>query len=80
LLGVNQPKISALRNYRLSGFSVERLLNFLNALGRDVEIIIRRRRSGTSTTRVIAQRGFDRDAAGRSRTAMFRARVGRRSA
>jgi predicted XRE-type DNA-binding protein len=44
-LGVNQPKISALRNYRLEGFSVERLMSFLNALGRDVEIVIRRPRS-----------------------------------
>jgi phage-related protein/predicted XRE-type DNA-binding protein len=41
-LGINQPKISALANYRLEGFSVERLMNFLNALGRDVEIVIRR--------------------------------------
>jgi predicted XRE-type DNA-binding protein len=37
-LGINQPKISALANYRLEGFSVERLMNFSNALGRDVEI------------------------------------------
>jgi predicted XRE-type DNA-binding protein len=44
-LGINQPKISALANYRLEGFSVERLMNFLNALGRDVEIVIRRPRS-----------------------------------
>ena len=44
-LRVNQPKISALANYRLEGFSVERLMNFLNALGRDVEIVIRRPRS-----------------------------------
>ena len=41
LLDINQPKISALANYRLDGFSVERLMHFLNALGRDVEIIIR---------------------------------------
>jgi predicted XRE-type DNA-binding protein len=39
LLHINQPKISALVNYRLSGFSVERLIHFLNALGRDVEIV-----------------------------------------
>jgi predicted XRE-type DNA-binding protein len=32
-LHLNQPKISALANYRLSGFSVERLIHFLNALG-----------------------------------------------
>lgn len=39
-LNINQPKISALRNYRLEGFSVERLMNFLTALDRDVEIVI----------------------------------------
>ena len=44
-LGINQPKISALANYRLDGFSVERLMNFLNSLGRDVEIVIRKSRS-----------------------------------
>jgi Helix-turn-helix domain len=31
-LGINQPKVSALANYRLEGFSVERLMHFLNAL------------------------------------------------
>lgn len=44
VLGINQPKISALANYRLDGFSVERLMHFLNALGRDVEIVIRKSR------------------------------------
>jgi len=42
LLKLNQPKISALANYQLEGFSVERLMRFLNALGRDVEIVVRR--------------------------------------
>ncbi|MEK7406665.1 MAG: helix-turn-helix transcriptional regulator [Acidobacteriota bacterium] len=41
LLGINQPKISALSNYRLNGFSVERLMHFLTALDLDVEIVIR---------------------------------------
>ena len=49
-LGINQPKISALVNYRLSGFSVERLIHFLNALGHDVEIVIRKRRSRRTGT------------------------------
>src|ERR1700723_2985493 len=40
-LGINQPKISALSNYRLAGFSAERLMHLLNALGRDVEIVMR---------------------------------------
>ena len=43
LLKINQPKVSALANYQLEGFSVERLMRFLNALGRDVEIVVRRR-------------------------------------
>jgi predicted XRE-type DNA-binding protein len=48
-LKINQPKISALSNYRLEGFSVERLMNFLTALDRDVDIVIRRKpRSGRS--------------------------------
>lgn len=41
LLGLSQPKVSALRNYKLSGYSVERLMTLLNALDQDVEIIIR---------------------------------------
>ncbi len=43
LLGINQPKVSALSKYRLEGFSVERLMRFLTALNQDVEIIIRNR-------------------------------------
>ena len=42
LMDVNRGKISALVNYRLDGFSVERLMHFLNALGGDVEIAIRK--------------------------------------
>jgi len=36
LLGINESEMSTLANYRLDGFSVERLLDFLIALGRDV--------------------------------------------
>ena len=45
LLGIPQPRISALKNYKLEGFSVERLMTFLTALDRDVEISIRKRTS-----------------------------------
>src|SRR5260370_17039194 len=41
-LKVNQPKVSALSNYQLDGFSVERLMNFVTALDLDVDIVIRR--------------------------------------
>ena len=43
LLGINQPKVSALTNYRLAGFSVERLMTLLTALDRDIDIVIRKR-------------------------------------
>jgi predicted XRE-type DNA-binding protein len=48
-LGINQPKVSALLHYKLEGFSVERLMRFLVALGQDVEIVVKakpRSRSG----------------------------------
>jgi predicted XRE-type DNA-binding protein len=48
LLNVPQPKVSALKNYRLEQFSVERLMEFLTALSQDVEIMIRPR-ADTST-------------------------------
>ena len=40
-LGINQPKVSALLHYKLEGFSVERLMHFLVALGQDVEILVK---------------------------------------
>jgi len=53
LLGLSQPKVSALRNYKLAGFSVERIMNLLTALDQDIEIVIRRkpqsRRAGQIT-------------------------------
>lgn len=41
LMGIDQPKVSHLLRGRLSGFSTQRLIDFLNALGQDVEIIVR---------------------------------------
>jgi predicted XRE-type DNA-binding protein len=40
-LGIDQPKVSALVRGRLGGFSLERLMRFLNILGRDVEIVVK---------------------------------------
>lgn len=56
LLGVDQPKVSALLNGKLSGFSVVRLFRFLNALGRDVEIVVKTKPKSRSQaqTRVTA--------------------------
>lgn len=40
ILGIDQPKISALVRGRLRSFSLERLIRFLNELGQDVSIMI----------------------------------------
>jgi predicted XRE-type DNA-binding protein len=40
LLGINQPKVSALLNGHLDGFSTDRLVRFLVALGCDIRITI----------------------------------------
>jgi predicted XRE-type DNA-binding protein len=45
VLGVTLPKVSALRHYKLAGFSVERVMNLLTPLDQDVEIVIRRKRA-----------------------------------
>ena len=42
LMGIDQPKVSHLLHGRLAGFSTERLLIWLTALGQDVEIVVRR--------------------------------------
>ena len=41
VLGIDQPKVSALVRGHLAGFSVERLFKFLNALGQDIEIVVK---------------------------------------
>ncbi len=43
ILGASQPVVSNLLNGRISGFSLERLVRFLNALDRDVEIVVKPR-------------------------------------
>ncbi|NLN75180.1 MAG: XRE family transcriptional regulator [Armatimonadetes bacterium] len=47
LLGVDQPKVSALMRGKLDGFSSDRLFRFLNALDKDVEIVIKPKRQET---------------------------------
>jgi Helix-turn-helix domain len=42
VVAIPQPKVSALLNGRLDGFSTERLFRFLNALGCDVKINVSR--------------------------------------
>lgn len=46
LLGMPQPKVSAIRNYRLRGISLERLMQALTALGQQVKIVVRPSQKG----------------------------------
>lgn len=41
VMGIDQPKVSALLNGRLSNFSSGRLIRLLTALGQDVDITVR---------------------------------------
>jgi predicted XRE-type DNA-binding protein len=40
LLHMSQPKISAIRNHRLQGISLQRLMLALTALGQQVQIVV----------------------------------------
>lgn len=41
IFGISQPKLSELLNGRFRGYSVERLIHFLNEIGQDVDIIVK---------------------------------------
>lgn len=64
ILGISQPKLSELLSGHFRGFSVERLINFLNELGKDVDIVVktkpRNRKEGR--TSVYGARSADRPA------------------
>jgi predicted XRE-type DNA-binding protein len=54
LLGIPQPKVSCLMNGKLSMFSLDLLFEILNALDKDVEIVIhpKSRKEKSATTHV----------------------------
>jgi len=57
VMGVDQPKVSALMNGRLANFSSDRLIRMLTALGQDVEILVKERAAtcGRGSVRVVAE-------------------------
>ncbi len=52
-LYVDQPKISALRRGRLSGFSLDRLVRFVVLLDHDVEIVVKKRSRSRGPARLL---------------------------
>lgn len=57
VLGTGQPKVSELLAGKLDGFSIERLIRYLNALDRDVQIVVtpKPRNRDHATVRVIGR-------------------------
>lgn len=54
ILGIKQPHVSALMRNRSGAFSIERLMDFLTALGQDVEISVRPARGRHGEVSVVA--------------------------
>lgn len=52
LMGIDQPKVSAMLAGQFRGYSLERLMRFLVALGHDVEIVVKPRKRGAAELRV----------------------------
>ena len=52
LMGIDQPKVSAMLAGQFRGYSVERIMRFLVALGHDVEIVVKPRKPGPAELRV----------------------------
>ena len=52
LIGIDQPKVSAMLAGQFRGYSVERLMRFLVALGHDVEIVVKPKKRGLAELRV----------------------------
>jgi len=54
VLGIKQPHVSALMRNRAGNFSVGRLIEFLTALGQDVQITVKPTRKATGEMSVVA--------------------------
>jgi predicted XRE-type DNA-binding protein len=55
ILGIKQPHVSALMRNRAGNFSVGRLIEFLTALGQDVQITVKPTRKARGEMAVVAR-------------------------
>ncbi len=53
LLGLDQPKVSALVRGRVEGYTIDRLFRFLTALGQRIEITVRPNRKNPDDRAVV---------------------------
>jgi len=70
LIGIDQPKVSAMLAGQFRVYSVERLMRFLVALGHDVEIVVKPRKRGPLPN--FASHSSLQNASGRSRLSRSR--------
>jgi predicted XRE-type DNA-binding protein len=63
LLGIDQPKVSALLRGRLGGFSVERLMRLLTRLDQDVEIVVQPKATAHAVGRIAVTSSMRREPA-----------------
>ena len=55
LMGIKQPDVSNLLRGRFRGYSIERILGFLQALDQDIEIVIKPKAANARTARIIVK-------------------------
>ena len=55
LMGIKQPDVSNMLRGRFRGYSIERLLGFLQCLDQDIEIVIKPKSSKSKSGRIIVK-------------------------
>ncbi len=55
LMGIKQPDVSNMLRGRFRGYSIERILGFLQALDQDIEIVIKPKSSKSKAARIIVK-------------------------
>ena len=55
LMGIKQPDVSNMLRGRFRGYSIERILGFLQALDQDIEIVIKPKSSTSKAARIIVK-------------------------
>ncbi|MEE8290486.1 MAG: helix-turn-helix transcriptional regulator [Candidatus Tectomicrobia bacterium] len=55
VMGIKQPDVSNMLRGRFRGYSIDRILHFLQALDQDIEIVIKPKASGAKAARIIVK-------------------------
>lgn len=55
IMGIDQPKVSAILRGRLSDFSLERMMRYVTRLGYDIRIVVEPKPAGQETGQVMVE-------------------------